>query len=79
MLTGDMTAHLGERKLNYLYTTLSDVINVHKQDGEGWFQATDIEWLKSWLLKNRTSLGIFKRVERCKDSYVLPQVLNLAV
>jgi hypothetical protein len=66
---GNLTAYLGTGKLNNIYATLPENIRIHKLDGEGWFQTTDIGWLKSWLLDNRKALGIAKRVERDKSTY----------
>ena len=58
---GVLTASLTERKLNNLLKTLPSHINIHKLNGEAWFQTTDVHWLKTWLYENRQSLGLHKR------------------
>ena len=58
---GNCTAYLGTKKLNNIYTTLPENINVHRLDCEGYFQTRDLAWLKGWLEGNRLALGIKKR------------------
>ena len=55
------TANLGTGKLNNIYATLPENIKVRKLDGEGYFQTSDLTWLKGWLEGNRQALGIKKR------------------
>ena len=68
-LHGSRAGRLGTGKLNNIYATLPEDINIHKLDGEGYFQTSDIEWLKEWLDTNRKKLGIKKRKQATVSAF----------
>lgn len=60
-LEGDFEALLSARKVTNIIDTLPKSIDIHKLDGEMWFQTPDVDWLNRWLWENRKSLGLRQR------------------
>jgi hypothetical protein len=60
-IEGDFQALLTAMKVTYICKTLPKTMEIHKLDGEMWYQTDDLAWLNGWLWDNRKSLGLRKR------------------
>lgn len=60
---------LSARKLTNILATLPESILAHKLSGEAYFKTTDIDWLMSWLLNNRKSLGLRLRGHKPANTF----------
>ena len=58
---GDFTAPLSQVRVNKILNKLPEGVPSKNMDGEGWFQTTNLPWLKDFLYENRKTLGLPKR------------------
>ena len=60
-LKGDFTGTISQTRVNRVLNKLPEWVYSKNLDGEGWFQTTNLDWLKDFLFENRKLLGLLSR------------------
>lgn len=58
---GDFTASLSQTRVNRILEKLPEGVQGKYLNGEGWFQTTNLDWLKDFMFEHRKLLGLPKR------------------